>query len=221
MEFETWDQLADAFLGRYGEQEQREAIDNLNHGLAGADGDVDRQVAYEEFLADLEAGEYDDAEGELDPAEVAAAEERVVNAEAESVLHDKIDRLEEKIGRPLTDKEEEEIIDRGLSEKALDDPAGIDLVREHADQLKSKIGTEAGREEVMLAAAHRSAEGREEPFDPAERAVSEVEKASDDPEKLREMRMVGAFELAKMGTSYAEIDAAIEDEGDGDGDGEE
>jgi hypothetical protein len=173
MQFDTWEELEHAFLGGYGPQAQQEAADNIKAGLAGDHG-VDQRVEYEGFWDDLEAGLESGAitwqdgglaepeDEEIDPEELAAAEQRVINDELTQHLEAQIDGLEEKIGRRLTDAEVDELVMRGAD--ALFDGEDVDLARDHAETLKVRPSGEV-RREIGAEAVQRFREEHDTGFD--------------------------------------------------------
>jgi hypothetical protein len=214
LEFETWEEFESAILGAYGTLAQDEAMEQLDLGVKGAYGTGTVQAEYDEFLDNLQAGLADGTLawagasagpggdlGGFDPDELAAAEERVRDAETEEVLHDAVDALEERIGRPPTKAEIDQLITPETVQAAFDG-GSVDF-SDRADELKAKLNDRDGRLEIGASAVQRVGEVHDSGFD-----ARELDGMSD--RQLRVFQGEQAARFAREGGSPGEWEAAKE-----------
>jgi hypothetical protein len=194
------EEAAEAFLEECAEGEHGE------EAQAGAGEMLDRLDAYaeegrplgEDLHDNLLADEAAEPDG-FSPEEIAAAEDRVRDAEATGYLEDQLDALEEKIGRKLTRAEEDRLLTADLVDAALAGDA-VDLVAGHGEALKGRSAGEV-RRELGADAVRQLREEHDTGFD-----ASQLDGMN--PRQLRVFRGEQAARFAQEGGTGEEWDAA-------------
>jgi hypothetical protein len=175
----TTEQLLEALLGAHGEEAEADAAEHFENCLAGVytpkiqaeaeeldqaldtyveqGGATGEQLAAEGGLQPID--EVDEDAGDVDPDELAEAEERMTQRaeEADSVglIDAELERLQKHVGRSLLDKEVDEILGRIPADITTGDGESLDLVRDHGERLKGALDNHDDRMEIAAAAARR------------------------------------------------------------------
>jgi hypothetical protein len=208
--WETDQELETAWLGGYGPEEEAEAEEFLDECLEGEHGE-DVQAAAEsmegnieayideggpvrdDLAAELQEQEVDDGtDPDVDPAELSAAEQRVIAAEQEdhftSLLAAELERFADQVkGRALTPGEIDEVAALVPTDAIEGGGAFPDLVGQHGKELKERWSTREHRlqasAEVIRDLPGDHIRGPSEPQQPAAAEPDSADEGDDGDDK--------------------------------------